>query len=282
MSVSANADTTFISGTPTTLGAVNFTVSGVAQAPGKGDPGAYGKKSYTINVVGIATASPLPDGDIHKPYSVALDASSIPGALSWSQTGMPTWLNFNNVTGALYGQPTVVENDSFTMTVTNGTVTCSKNFTLSVKDPAGVFWNIVWGAPSIALAFGGLGSAQGVGNGGSANSSVPAYVSNANTAVIGISGNMTISPTSPILGFVSAGVGGSVGGGTNLATITVDINGTVVFQRQNFGTNVGTGSFTVPAGVGKIVHVHIGCYSASGYGDATAKNCSGTFFINQV
>jgi hypothetical protein len=148
MSVSANANTTFISGTPTTLGAVNFTVSGVAAAPGKGDPGAYGKKDYTINVVGIATASPLPDADIHAPgnvaYSVSLDASSIPGALSWSQTGMPGWLNFNNVTGALYGNPTVVGTSSFTMTVTNGTVTCSKNFTLTVKDTAGPFWNIVW------------------------------------------------------------------------------------------------------------------------------------------
>ena len=282
VNVSQNTTTMFLTGTPTTPGTYTFTVTATA-------PNATGSKTYSISISGIANASPLPDADIHYPYSVALDGSSMPGLLAWSSTDLPAWLNLNSVTGSLFGSPSITDlgSSTFNVSLTNGTVTCQKEFTVSVKDPAGVFWNIVWGAPSIALVGSGAGTASGLGNTGSSNSSVGVYTFGpANTATVSISGSMTITTGIPINGFIIGTVTNNKASPGNNALINVLVNGGSVYTRAvPSGPNSGTGAFTIPAGIGQIVVITLQSLSGSGAGvppagDAMAS--SATVLINQV
>ena len=145
-----------LGGTPAAFGVVTFTVTATAS-------GYFGSKTYSLNVVGIATASPLPNATDGVAYSEVLDGSSLGAILTWSViTGaLPGWLNLNSVTGALFGTPGPgdVAVSNFTIQVTNGTATCSKAFTLEVVAAAGCpFTDIAWDAPIlIGIAAGSTG-----------------------------------------------------------------------------------------------------------------------------
>jgi len=283
VNVSQNTTTMFLTGTPTTPGTYVFTVTATA-------PNASGSKTYSISISGIANTSPLPDADINYAYSVALDGSSMPGFLTWSSADLPAWLNLNTATGALFGNPSISDlgTYSFLVTLTNGLVTCQKQFTVSVKDPAGVFWNIVWGAPSIALVGSGAGTAGGAGNTGSSSSSVGAYggLGPANTATVSIVGTLTITTVTPILGFITGSATASKPSTGNWASVDVTVNGGSVFDRaQPTGPNFGTGSFTIPAGVGQVMVVTLQSNSGSGAGvppDGDAMGSATSFVVNQV
>ncbi len=120
----------FLNGTAPTIGVYTFTVT--ATAPGT--PPASGSKNYTLNIIGIATASPLPDGNVGTPYSQTLDGSSIPGILTWTVVAgvLPDGLSLNASTGEISGTPTTEESESFTIQASNGTQTCDKDFDLEV------------------------------------------------------------------------------------------------------------------------------------------------------
>lgn len=150
----------FLSGTPSTMGTYNFTI-------GVGGIGAYGQQAYTVVVGGITTASPLPDAVPETPYSEALAQTGLTGTLTWGVAGgltnLPDWLNLNTATGTLFGTPP--ENATgpytFTITVTNGTETCEKEFTLAIEEPATCpDWEAtVWGAATLSgnATFSGIG-----------------------------------------------------------------------------------------------------------------------------
>ena len=129
MVTAQNTTTLFLSGTPTTIGPVTFNVIATGT-------NASGTKSYTLNIIGIATASPLTGGQVGDPYSETLDASSIPGVLTWTVVGgtLPDGLSLNSATGEISGTPTLVQTTSFSIQASNGTQFCSKTFGLSVVD----------------------------------------------------------------------------------------------------------------------------------------------------
>ena len=141
VNVSQTTTEMFLSGTPTTIANYSFQVTATA-------PNAQGTKIYSMSIVGIATASPLPDADVNLAYSETLDASSIPGALTWSVIvgALPSWMTLNSSTGELSGTPLTGDDGTatFTILVSNGTVACSKQFDLTITDTGGIFGTLVW------------------------------------------------------------------------------------------------------------------------------------------
>jgi len=127
---SSTPTTTTLNGTPPAIGSYVFTLVATSS-------GGYGQRTYTLVVVGIATAS-LANGTEDAAYSETLTAPSITGTLTWSVIAgtLPTGLSLDSGTGEIYGTPTVAETATFTVQVTNGTVTCSKEFDLEIEASA--------------------------------------------------------------------------------------------------------------------------------------------------
>ncbi len=153
---SSTPTTTTLSGTPPTIGAVTFTINVTSS-------GGNGSRTYTLNVVGIATAS-LTNGTKDSPYSETMTAPSIPGTLAWSVSAgtLPTGLSLDTGTGEIYGTPTVEETQTFTISVTNGTVTCSKEFDLEIEAAVGgcdAFQDFIWNSGTTSNI--GTGTASG-------------------------------------------------------------------------------------------------------------------------
>ena len=117
-----------LSGTPPAAGAYSVTI-GVTSS------GGTGAHTYTFNFVEINDSSPLPAATKDDPYSIFLDGSDIPGILAWgiSAGSLPTGLSLDASTGEISGTPTVEETASFTVSVTNGDLACSKDFELEVQ-----------------------------------------------------------------------------------------------------------------------------------------------------
>ncbi len=142
MTASSSATTTTLSGTPPTIGVYTFTIN-VTSA------GAIGSRTYTLNVVGIATAS-LANGTEGVAYSQTMTAPSIPGTLTWSVSDatLPPGLSLDTGTGEIYGTPTEADTFAFTISVTNGEVFCHKDFTIEIASSGGCaeFANLVWNA----------------------------------------------------------------------------------------------------------------------------------------
>lgn len=124
---SQTTSTLILDGIPTTTGDYTFTVQAVA-------PGAAGSKTYTMSIIGIDNASPLPNGTPGTPYSETFTATSMPGILTWfvSVGVLPDGLSLNPSTGELSGTPTTDVIDTFTILVTNGTLACQKEFDIQI------------------------------------------------------------------------------------------------------------------------------------------------------
>jgi len=113
------------SGTPTTAGNYTFVLRATRS------DGIYMQKTYTISVLGITTASPLPQATVGAaynetlasaggtgPYTYALESGTLPDGLTLSDTG--------NITGT----PTTVQTNDFYVRVTDAVQqTCVHLFT---------------------------------------------------------------------------------------------------------------------------------------------------------
>lgn len=143
----------FLTGTPSAMGTYNFTI-------GCGGSGAYGQQAYTVVVGGITTASPLPDAVPETPYSEALAQSGLTGTLTWGVAGglteLPDWLSLNTTTGTLFGTPPEDAEGpyTFTITITNGTDTCEKEFTLDFAAACPDWSLIPWDNPNVSATGG--------------------------------------------------------------------------------------------------------------------------------
>lgn len=118
-----------LSGTPTTIGPVTFSIAATGT-------NCSGVQSYTLDIVGIATSTPLPDGEIGVAYSQTLTAPSIAGTLTWAVTAgaLPAGLSLNAATGEISGTPTTAETASFTVSATGTDIGCEKSFSIEVTD----------------------------------------------------------------------------------------------------------------------------------------------------
>ncbi|MDW8205853.1 MAG: ExeM/NucH family extracellular endonuclease, partial [Cytophagales bacterium] len=129
--LSLNSGTGAISGTPTAAGTYNFTI----QVSGGG---CSATQSYTVvincpAIVNILPAS-LPNGTVSTLYTQSLTQSPLPGPVTWSGAGLPSWLSISSG-GVLSGTPPSAGTFSFTVQVTGNGCTATKNYTLTVINP---------------------------------------------------------------------------------------------------------------------------------------------------
>ncbi|MFN7974255.1 MAG: putative Ig domain-containing protein [Acidobacteriota bacterium] len=113
-----NGATGVISGTPTTAGTSNFTVTATDAF------GCTGAQAYDLTVdcpaITLAPGS-LPNGVVGVPYSQTIAASGGTAPYTFAVTGgaLPTGLALNGATGVLSGTPTTAGTYNFTITATD-------------------------------------------------------------------------------------------------------------------------------------------------------------------
>lgn len=122
-----------IKGTPTTPGAYSFTVRCTVPSSGL-----YVDKAYTLHVMGIDNASPLPSATVGTAYSVTLRDTIGSGHYDWniSAGSLPPGLNLGLSTGIISGTPTTDGSYNFTVAVTDhghDDEICTKAFTMTVN-----------------------------------------------------------------------------------------------------------------------------------------------------
>ncbi len=123
--LSVDTTTGLISGTPTTNGTFNATVS-ATNGTGTGNLGVQ----FNIAVgVPVITSSNTANGQTGQPFSYQITATN--GPTSYSATGLPAGLSINTGTGLISGTPTTIASTPVTLTATNATGT-SSNFTLTI------------------------------------------------------------------------------------------------------------------------------------------------------
>ena len=140
--LSLNSSTGAISGTPTTAGPSNFTVTVTdSQTPTAGT--ATKNLSITIGPQLTVTTTSLGAAVVGTAYNQTLAASGGTTPYTWAVTtgSLPAGLSLNTSTGAITGTPTgpLVGTISFTVTVTDSespTKTATANLSISVSAPA--------------------------------------------------------------------------------------------------------------------------------------------------
>jgi hypothetical protein len=110
-----NGVTGVISGTPTTAGTSNFTVT----ATDSSTPALTASKALSIIIIPVLsiTTSSLPNGITSTAYSATLASTGGSGAVTWSVTvgSLPVGLVLNASTGAISGTPTTAGTSNFTV-----------------------------------------------------------------------------------------------------------------------------------------------------------------------
>jgi hypothetical protein len=123
------------SGQPTQAGVFTFTIEATNSAS------IVTQKTFTVAVGQIITDSPLPDGTPGTDYSVQFQAFTNPDfSVTWQVTDgtLPDGLALDPDTGVLSGNPTTPGDSDFTVSVTNGPATCSKEFAMTVISSSNV------------------------------------------------------------------------------------------------------------------------------------------------
>jgi len=119
-----------ISGTPTAPGTAGFT------AQVRDSAGATASHSLSITIAAPqlnVTTSSLAGGAVGAPYSQTLSATGGAGTYSWSITSgsLPQGVSLTSG-GVISGTPAAAGNATFTATVTDGTATASRSFSVAV------------------------------------------------------------------------------------------------------------------------------------------------------
>lgn len=118
--INMDLNTGAITGTPTTAGTYNFTVTAT---------NAFGADTKSLNITIISTSTAptitttsLADGTVGTAYSQTLAATGT-APITWSITGsgtLPGGLSLDSDTGEITGTPTTAETASFSVTASNG------------------------------------------------------------------------------------------------------------------------------------------------------------------
>jgi hypothetical protein len=139
-----NATTGQISGTPTSGGAYNFTITATDAADSTGSV----TYSGTVNPAIVVNPASLPGGTVATAYSQTVTATGGSGAKTLSLAGsLPAGLSFNATSGLISGAPTTAATSNFSITATDGNgATGTQSYTVTIN-PA-----VVVSTPSLLAA----------------------------------------------------------------------------------------------------------------------------------
>lgn len=243
----------------------SFTISGTATVPGDytfqiGAVDASAHKAfkvYTISVGGITNTSPLPQGTYNRPYAETIQAVGGDGIYTFHLTlgSLPAGLSLNTVSGAIHGTPTskLGETQIFTITASNNTFSCSKEFSLTIVQAPGPDWNtITWVGVTAGTCGDGSATVSAVGR--QLTTNLRADSAGACDALCNAGANMPY--TGPAFNFeidVSVLISdASTGGGT--VGIEVGLNGVAIYDNFNITANMVI-SIPIPAQVAGLITI---------------------------
>ncbi len=127
--LSLNSSTGVISGTPTTAGTTNVTIS----ATNSGGTGTATLALTIAQALPVVSSSTSASGQVGVPFSYQIAASNSP--TGFSASGLPAGLSVNMATGLISGTPTVAATTNVTIGATNAGGTGTAPLALTIIGP---------------------------------------------------------------------------------------------------------------------------------------------------
>jgi hypothetical protein len=118
-----------ITGTPVAGGTFTFTIAVTDSV------GGYAEQAYSLEVFGITNDTALAAATVGTPYSQALNLDGTPDGVfdyTISAGALPSGLTLNATSGIISGTPTLATSASFTVKVSDASISCSRDFTMAV------------------------------------------------------------------------------------------------------------------------------------------------------
>lgn len=266
----------FWQGVPTVAGDYSFQLTAVDS------DGSIIDRLYNVTVGGIDNVV-LADADMGVAYSEQLTAGGFTAPVTWAVVSgtLPDGIVLDSASGLLSGTPTASSISAFTIAVTDGSNTCSRDYTLEVIAPT-FCANLVWGAPGItpSAPVAGTGSANASECVFHLEATAPGFPdSSAGNQVVQIDAQQfyTGAAINLNLHLIVSGASGNLGNSDIL--ITLDGNPLVIIPTADLETN-GTYDypFTIPISVAADFIVQT-LMVANGSSGAVAGVWDGTFSI---
>ncbi len=214
--LSINTTTGVISGTPTTPGVSNVSVT-ATNGSGTSAPQTL---TITINLLApVVTSIGTASGTVSQSFSYQITASNLPA--SFNATGLPAGLSVNTATGLISGTPSANGTFNVTISATNATNTGTKPLTITISNlpPPSL------GGSTVSVPFAGTGTIDLAGLAGGTGPFTFALNSQPANGTATLSGSVvTYRPNANFFGtdsftFSVTGAGGTTGP----ATVTVTV-----------------------------------------------------------
>jgi hypothetical protein len=190
--VSLDTSSGVVSGTPTTAGTSNFTITATDNV------GATGLRAYSVTInAGIAVnPATLPATTISVPYAQTVTATGGNGSYTFSVSAgaLPTGLSLNPASGQVSGTPTAAGTASFTITATDGLAATGSRAYVVTVNPALTVNPATLAAATVGSAY--SQTVSSTGGTGSVAFSVTAGALPAGLSLNAATGQITGTPTS--------------------------------------------------------------------------------------
>ena len=222
-----------LSGTPTTGGTFNFTVTATDSS---GLPGPFsGSRAYALVVTAatvVLPATPLAGGSLSTAYSAAITQASggtAPYLYAVTAGALPGGLTLNAATGAITGIPTTLGTFNFSITATDsstgsGPYTATQAYSIVVIDNPPIANN-----GTLTVAYNAAPTLVPLNITGGTPTSVAIATPPSNGTAIATGTTITYQPTAGFAGSESFTYTATNGGGTSApATITMTVNDPVI------------------------------------------------------